>query len=194
MKKFDNEIDTKDNSNITILPLEVANILNFEVRIAEYSARDNIRDIRVRHDYLNISNLIKKISEGYFITPYGYEDPVTPFYQQVYLIEYWYGNNPDFKQELKGKNIFPTFIIEHGKGGDLADEETAVLGYCFIKPITDGQFADDIFNALCKKIFNSKFFYDDEIDFYTPYDYGNITNLTISNNVYVAVKGDSYGE
>ena len=194
MKKFDNEIDTKDNSNITILPLEVANILNFEVRIAEYYACNNIRDIRVRNDYLNISNLIEKISEGYFIIPSDYENSLTPFFQQVYLIEYWYGNNPDFKQELKAKNIFPTFIIEHGKGGDLADEETAVLGYCFIKPITDGQFADDIFNALCEKIFNSKPFYDDEIDFYTPYDYGNITNLTISNNVYVAVKGDSYGE
>lgn len=187
MKKFENKFDTKDNSNITILPFEVDNILRCEVRIAEYYARNNICDIRVRNDYLNIANLIEKISDGYSISSSDNEDLLIPFFQQVYLIEYWYGNNPDFKQELKAKNIFPTFIIEHGKGGDLADEETAVLGYCFLRPIRDELFSKDVYTALCKKIFNFENA-DAEIECYNSYDYGIITNLIISNNVYVAVK------
>lgn len=188
MKKFENEIDTKDNSSITILPLEVEDILSFEVRIAEYYTR-NIRDIRVRNDYLSIAKLIDTISEGYNITICDFKQ-VQPI-KQVLLIEYWYGNNPDFKQELKDKNIFPTFIIEHDKGGELAEEHTAVLGYCFNKLIDSPQLEADIFNAF-GKIFPSA---SALIECYNAYDWGDITNLTISNYVYVPVEGDvSYGD
>lgn len=180
MKKFENEIDTKDNSSITILPLEVEDILSFEVRIAEYYTR-NIRDIRVRNDYLSIAKLIDTISEGYNITICDFKQ-VQPI-KQVLLIEYWYGNNPDFKQELKDKNIFPTFIIEHEERGFIGDEHTAILGYCFNEPIKNKIFVVDIYNALLKMIFNSELS-EFESNCYNAYDYGAITNLTISNNVY----------
>lgn len=189
-----NLIETKDNSNITILPLEVDDILRREVRIAEYYARNDIRIIRVKNDYLTIAQLIEKISEGYFITTADFDENQGSFSQQVFLIEYLYEDTPDFRQELKAKNIFPTFIIEHEEGGFLAEAQTAILVYCFNEPIENEELAEDIYDTLWKKIFNSKYS-DDEICFYSAYDCGAIKNLTISNNVYVPVEGDvSYGD
>lgn len=176
-------IDTKDNLDIILLPFEVDNILSREVRIAEYYARNNICDIRVRNDYLSIAKLIELISEGYNITTGNFDKKLVPFFQQVILIDYWYGNNPNFKQELKEKNIFPTFIIEHEDGGFLADKETAVLGYCINAPIENETLVDNFYKYLCKILFNSACC-DAELPCYDAYDYGTITNLTISNTVY----------
>lgn len=188
MKNDNNLIDTKDNSDITILPLEVDNILNYKVQIIECHARNDIREIIIKNDYLSIAELIKMISDGYDITACNFKQKLTPPFKQLLLIDYYYGNNPNFKQELKDKNIFPTFIIEHDQGSDFTEEHTAVLGYCFNEPIDSPQLATDIFNSL-GSIFHSL------VECYNAYDWGNITNLTISNNVYVPVKGDvSYGE
>lgn len=185
-----NVIDTKDNSDIKLLPLEVDYILGREVRIAEYYARNNICDIRVRNDYLSIAKLLEKISDGYFISPSENDDKFEPFFQQVFFIDYYYGDDTDFKQELKDNNIFPTFIIEHDKGGFVGDEHTAVLVYCLNEPTRDIELVNNIYKALCKKGVG-----DDEIISYNAYDYGPIKNLTVSNIVYVPVKGDSsYGD
>lgn len=190
-----NVIETKDNSNITIVPFEVDNILEHEVRIAECYARNDIRVIRVSNDFLSIAKLLEKISEGYSITTVNFDENLVPFFQQVFLIDYSYGDDPDFKQELKDKNIFPTFIIEHAEGGFLVDPQTAILVYCFKEPIRSEQSAEDIYNTLWEKIFNSKHS-DDEICWYSAYDCGSITNLTISNIVYVPVVNGvvSYGD
>lgn len=191
MKKNQKTIETKDNSGIKIVPVKVQDILNYEVRIGECHVRNDISETIIKNDYLSISKLMKMISEGFFITTSNFNEKLEPSFEQVILMEYWYGNNPDFKQELKDKNIFPTFIIEHDKGGELAEEHTAVLGYCFNKRIDSPQLRADIFNAF-GKIFPSD---SALIECYNAYDWGDITNLTISNYVYVPVEGDvSYGD
>lgn len=184
---FEPIIDTKEVT-VGLVPYQVDDILDYEVRIAECSARNNIRDIRIRNDYFSIAKIIHLFSEGYFISPYYNEDVLEPFFQQVFFIDYWYGNDPNFKQELKDKNIFPTFIIEHEEGGAMESDHTAILCYCFNEPITSEQLVADIYDALCKNIFD----YEDpdtEIDCYNIYDYGKITNVTISNNIYIPLEG-----
>lgn len=96
------KIDTKEVA-VGLVPYEVDDILDYEVRIAECYARNNIRDIRIRNDYFSIAKIKHLLSEGYFISPSYNEDLLEPFFQQVFFIEYWYGNDPDFKKELEDK-------------------------------------------------------------------------------------------
>lgn len=181
------KIDTEEVT-VDLVPYPVDDILDYEVRIAKFYVRNDIRDIRIRNDYFSIAKILQLFSEGYIIIPSNSTEELEPFFQQVILIEFYYGNTPDFKQELKNKNIFPTFIIEHEERGCIGYDYTAILGYCLSKTIENETIMEEIYSHLYKILFNCQNA-ETAIDFYNAYDYGKITNVTISNNIYVPVEG-----
>lgn len=187
-------INTKDYISENIVPLKVPDILNYEVRIAECYARNDIRDVRIRNDYFSIAKIIQLISDGYFICPSDEMEELEPFFQQMILIDYYCGNDPNFKQRLADENILPTFIIEYeGPGITCSEgEKNAILGYCFTAPMKNPMHEEIMCKKICEKIYNSKINYpeDYEITDYNSYDYGDITGISISNNLYVPVFGE----
>lgn len=183
-------IDTKEEITIKATPVEVNDILDYEVRIAECYARDDIHDIRIRNNYLSIFKIIELAKEGYYITPCNLLEELEPFFQHALFIEYWYDDDPDFEQKLSELGILPTFIIKH-KGTKYCwygTDNYATLVYVLEEPITNAILMDDIYRYLCKLLFSSEYT-DAEIDSYNAYDYGYITGVTVNNILYTPVEG-----
>ena len=68
------------------------------------------------------------------------------------------------------------------------DGKCAILGYCFKSPIEDEKLKEDIYSNLQKMLFSSKSLKSENDDYYID-DYSIITNVTITNNIYVPVGG-----
>lgn len=177
------KIDTKEVA-VGLVPYQVEDILNYEVWIEQCNGGNDIGEIEFRNSFCTIHYLVNLISEGYLIYPWK---PSKYFYQQMLLFEY-NGDISKFKQTSLDNNVFPTFIIEHKRFNSDSNtmDNTAILGYLFRKPIKNikvmkgiHDYLTDIMNyPYCGELYN-----------YCTYDYGKITNVTITNNIYIPVKG-----
>ncbi len=67
-------------------------------------------------------------------------------------------------------------------------EDYAILGYCFSEAIRSENLKRDISRNLQEMLFNLRSL-ENEIYSYNSYDYGTITNVTITNNIYAPVVG-----
>lgn len=175
MKK-NNLIDTKANLRGRIVPFKVQDILNYEIwtsicREGKTATRDTV---------CTIAKLLQLISAGYTIIPCKTSPK---FCQQLLLLEYNYSYN---------YRISPTFIIEHKRRnyyGVSRQSTTVILGYCFNTPIR----SKSLFEAISSNL-NHNTFFNYEIKRYCSNDFiDNITNVTISNNIYVPIVGGDVG-
>lgn len=198
MKNNNNLSDTKDNLSGEIVSFKVQDILNYQISTMykgeEYDTLDNF----------TILDLLKMISSKTPILVDGYMD-YDCSQQQVILVHFWNNKEHFTKSEVwKYVNeigLVPTFVFNdvipntYLKNLETDQETMFSFAYVLNQPILDERVIERISDNLMKNVFSK---YHGYIECQHPQNFvieNNITELYISNNVYVPVEGEtSYGD
>lgn len=197
MKK-QNLTDTKDNLSGEIVSFKVQDILNYQISTMykgeEYDTLDNY----------TILDLLKAISSKNPILVDGYVD-YDCTQQQVILVHFWNNKEHFTKSEVwkyvNEINLVPTFafndVIPNTYLKNLETDQETMFSFAYVlnQPILDERIIERISDNLMKNVFSK---YHGYIECKHPQIFiieNNITELYISNNVYVPVEGEvSYGD